>query len=358
MRCLPETASRAVSHWSVVGPAALVDALAPLANAWRQRAAVVHLHRLAQGERLTDLLDPLLGAQADLQSDLQSGAWHQRPLVLVLEDPSQPSLRATASRRWHAPGPGPLTGWLRMDAAALAAYAARAVSVLHRADETPAALVLLGPREARYLTVLDELQACAAGASGLQALRWSAERIRKPPLLEALRLGAAAALYTGHGNRHGWLAYGGLACGDFVARAQPCSPDETTALFFALGCGGANPDGIADTLVAQGVAGAVLAPIGDPLHADNRLLAIALVKAMAQGHRALPRLLDAVSPTMVEMHGAGYVVIGDPGLGAWGAPGSLARGLGVVAPAPDAVLGQESQLAVCRTNPQTQCSSP
>jgi len=334
MLYLPEVASRAVPCWSVIGPAALVDAITPLVDEWRRRAAVVRVHRFAPGEPLAETLGQLLGARPRATGNVQG----DRPLLLVLEEPTLPSLRAQVAGTALSDSLAPLSGWLRMDACALAAYAARAVAILRRAGEVPASLVLLGPREERYRAALDEVQACAAGASALCPLRWSAERIRKSPLLNALQLGAAAALYLGHGNRHGWLAYGGLDRDDFVARAKPWSPDESTAVFFALGCGGASPSGIADVLVGQGVAGAVLAPMGDPLHIDNRQLALALVNALARGHRSLAHLLEAVSTATATMHGGGYMVIGDPGLAARAAPGALARGLGVFAPAPDAVL--------------------
>lgn len=336
MPCSPE-AARAPPRRSIAGPAALVDALAPLTDEWRQRGAVVQAHRLVPGEDPGGLLDRLLGTPAGAPS----GARRECPLLLVLEDPTRPSLRARFADTPCGHASAALPGWLRMDATALAAYAARAVAILRRAGQAPAPLVLLGPREARYQAALDEFEACAARSETLTPLRWSAERIRKPPLLKALRLGAAAALYVGHGNRHGWLAYGGLGMDDLLAPAEPWSPDETTALFFALGCGGAGPEGIADALVARGVAGAVLAPVGDPLHADNRRLAQALVDALARGYRTLPRLLEAVGAPMAAMRGAGYVVIGDPGLGAQAASGALARGLGVFAPAPDATLVPE-----------------
>lgn len=334
MPCSPDAAPRAAPCRSVVGPAALVDALAPLVDEWRRRGAVVQAYRLAPGEQLADRLDRLLGVHAEAPGDVRRDG----RLLMVLEEPNLPSLRAQVAGTARGYASAALAGWLRMDAVAIAAYAARAVAILQRGGEAPASLVLLGPREARYQAALDEVQACATGADALWPLRWSAERIRKPPLLNALRLGAAAALYMGHGNRHGWLAYGGLGSGDFLALAEPWSPDETTAVFFALGCGGASPEGIADAMVAHGVAGAVLAPIGDPLHADNRQLALGLVEALAHGHRTLPRLLEAVSAPTAAMRGAGYMVIGDPGLGALAAPGALARGLGVFAPAPDAVL--------------------
>jgi len=333
MPCSPEAASRAAPRWSVAGPAGLVDALAPLGDEWRRRGAIVQVHRLASGEDLRDLLDRLLGEHAEA-----SDAGSECPLLMVLEEPTLPSLRARVASTPRGSASTALPGWLRMNATALAAYAARAVAILQRGCEGPAPLVLLGPREARYQAALDEVEACAAKAAGnLKLLRWSAERIRKPPLLNALRLGAAAALYMGHGNRHGWLAYGGLSSDDFLVQTEPWTPDETTSLFFALSCGGAGPEGIADALVAGGVAGAVLAPIGDPPHADNKRLAQALVEALAHGHRTLPSLLEVVRAPMA-IDGAGYIVIGDPGLGALAAPGALARGLGVFAPAPDAVL--------------------
>lgn len=333
MPCSPEAACATAPRRAVAGPAALVDALAPLLDEWRRRGALVRAHRLAAGEDLAVLLERLFVGDADAADRVG-----ERPLLMILEEPTRPSLRARLALTSCGRTPVPLPGWLRMDAAALGAYAARAVAILQRAGTAPAPVVLLGPREARYRTALDEVAAGAAGIRTLRLLRWSAERIRKPPLLDALRLGAAAAIYMGHGHRRGWLAYGGLCADDFLVPARPWKADEATALFFALSCGSAAPDGIADALVAAGVAGAVLAPVGDPLHADNKRLGRALVDALADGHLALPSLLEAVRAPMDAMHAAGYMVIGDPGLAAVAARGALARGVSVFAPSPDAAL--------------------
>jgi hypothetical protein len=89
----------------------------------------------------------------------------------------------------------------------------------------------------------------------------------------------------------------------------------------------------ADALVACGVAGAVLAPVNEPLHADNRLLASALVRALGTGCSGLDEILGCVRSAGAPI--SGYAVIGDPALRAVAAPDAATLGARVFAPHPD-----------------------
>lgn len=89
-------------------------------------------------------------------------------------------------------------------------------------------------------------------------------------------------------------------------------------------------------MIARGVAGAVLAPPGDPLHAHNRLLAHTIVQALGGGRKRLFDVLGAVRSAGRSLQG--YAVIGDPALWVACSAGARHRGECVFAPAPDADL--------------------
>ena len=264
----------------------------------------------------------------------------RRASLLVLED------AAEASGRGHHNSPlldragddDVLLGWLGLQRPELAAYVDRAVAILRRRHDEPNAVVLLAPRERRYLALLDRAEHAAGNAAALQMLRWSAERIRRAPLIDALRLGAGAMLYCGHGNATGWLAYGGINI-DHLCGGEPWLSDHSGALVFSLSCHTglvATGEteirrGLADQLIARGIAGAVLAPSGDTSHKNSRVPATALAGALGRG---CVRLRDI--PAHARSEGAslqGYAVIGDPGLRAVSASGAALRGARVFAPA-------------------------
>ncbi len=318
--------------WAAIGPDSLLEALAPLVDEQRRTRAVA--------------LFP--GDARDL--DKRAAALGHRATVLVLEDPAQASIRA----RYDSPfltrtgGPDVLLGWLRLDERELARYARRAAALLKRRDAATQPVVLLGPRERRYLELLDDLERTGHALPRLKVFRWSAERIRREPVLHALHLGAAAVLYTGHGNRDGWFAYGSGVNIDALAAGEDWPASDTSALMLSMSCRTGAPDipGIgsgalrrpcfADGIVARGVAGAVLAPRGDPLHADNRILATRLLHALGTGRKGLREILELARSEGASLKN--YAVIGDPALMALASPEAVQRGARVFAPAADAEL--------------------
>lgn len=321
--------------WAVIGPNFLITALDPLHNERRRHGATA--------------LIP--GDPHDLEK--VAATLGARPAVLlVVEDPADPSIRPRYSSPFLARDDGPdvLLGWLRFGHRELAAYALRATALLRRRSEGLQTVVLLGPRERRYLDLLDELDRTAESSSDLSVFRWSAERIRRPTLVQALRLGAAAVFYSGHGSVDGWFAYGGLGADQFVAEDN-WSNDQINALAFSLACGTGKPclpgidgrlgtgRGFGDHMVGVGAIGAILAPLGNPMHVDNCRLAISLLRALANGRRRLRDILEAARTENVSLQE--YVVIGDPALCATAALGARQHGEKVFAPAAEANLGSE-----------------
>lgn len=270
-----------------------------------------------------------------------------RVTVMVVEDPACDSIRTRFASPFleRQDRPDALLGWLRMDVPETAAYARRAVDLIARVDdETAQAVVLLGPRERRFLELHDELELAASRMPALQTFRWSAERIRREPLVRALGMGAAVLMYTGHGSPHGWLAYGGLNA-EALADGFDGFADQASALLFSLSCRTGRPSAamsdacqnrrpsFADKAIARGVAGAVLAPFDDTLHADNRVLANQLLRAMGNERTSLFDILGAARSDGANL--AGYTVVGDPALRAVAAEGACRRCESVFAPPAD-----------------------
>jgi hypothetical protein len=270
----------------------------------------------------------------------------------VIEDTGEVSGRSGYTSPFHdgAGDDNVLLGWLQLDRLELAAYVDRAAAILRRRHDEPNAVVLLAPRERRYLDLLDRLERSAQSSPAMKLLRWSAERIRRKPLVDALRLGAGAVLYSGHGNASGWFAYGGVNI-DHLCPGEPWLHDHTSALVFSLSCntglmtGRASETetrrGLAHQMIARGVAGAVLAPSGDTMHENSRLLAKGLTGALGRGCARLGHILAYASSEGASLEG--YAVIGDPGLHAVSADGAALRGARVFAPASD-----EQNLAAMR----------
>jgi hypothetical protein len=331
MSCSPDAEGRV---WIALGSAPLLEMLIPLRDE--------HLRR---GEAL--LVECGAGDIDQIVSRLGAA---RRASLLIVEDPATPSARSRHGSPFNlADGEAAaLIGWIRLDAPALANYARRAATLLKRGRDAPSPVVLLGPRERRYMALMDEVEAAMAAAPSLTTLRWTAERIRPTPMLDALRLGAAAILYAGHGDAHGWLAYGGLTAEGLTGGA-PWRDEQAAALLFSLSCATGRataPEasaGLADALIARGMIGAALAPMDDSLHENTRLLATCLARAMGAGASSLWDILDAARRGGASLDG--YAVIGDPALRAAPAPDALRRGALVFAPAPDMDLGDVTAAA-------------
>jgi hypothetical protein len=318
--------------WVAIGPAPLLEMLAPLADEHRRRGDA-ELVEVSSSSHVPRYVQSVSGPGTT---------------VMIVESPFEPSARG----QFRSPcvrasnGSSVFVSWLRLDAERLRAYATRASTLLNRPRDQPRAVVLLAPREQRYLQLLAELEHIAKHSEQLSLFRWSAERIRRAPLTSALKLGAAAILFSGHGTARGWYAYGGMSA-KTLAGEDAWSAEQAASVMFSLSCstgsaappaglvGGAPELGFADAVVAKGAAGAVVAPVGDPLHANNRVLARSLMHAMCGSGSCVREVLEQAS-----MHTSldGFAVIGDPELPVHSAAGAVERGEAIFAPAAGAVL--------------------
>ncbi len=317
--------------WAAVAPEALLEVLVPLRDE--------HLHH---GPATL-----IAGTAADL--DDIAGQLPGGSTLLVVEDPAVPSQRhlRTSPFARSSQADDVVLGWVRLDEQTLAGYVKRTVALLRRTPQPELPLVLLGPREQRYVDLLDEVDHTARCSSALVPFHWGAERLGRWGVVKALRHGPGFVLFTGHGNAGGWFAYGGVTGHSFTAGGN-WADEETTAVMLSLACRTGQPcaqaagesverPGVADCVIRDGIAGVVVAALGDPLHADNRALATTLVRVLEDGHRSCGDLLDALRRGGASLEG--YAVVGDPALRAVSAAGAMGRCRAVFAPAPDAVLG-------------------
>ena len=319
--------------WIAIGAKHLLRALAPLRDAHARRASALLMS--VKDEHIVETLTQL----AERFSD-------HRVTVLVVEDPASTSLRPQfitplLGHRSHC-----AVGWLRLNEGELRSYAVRAASILRRTRDGALPVALLGARENRYRELISELETIF-DASRTRVFNWSAERIRPEPMIRGLRSGMGAVLHMSHGASTGWFAYDGITakrlCGETT-----WIPEQSCSWLFSLACRTGSPQsavrtsradirrGFADEIVAAGIAGTVLAPIGDPLHLDNRWLAHALSAALASGHREMIDVLGFARARGASLEG--YCLIGDPRLPAACSADALARAEAVIRQRPQAAI--------------------
>jgi hypothetical protein len=302
--------------WVGLGPDQALQMLLPLWEEHQRHGEAVLLSRSTYD--LADLQEWLGNRDANIfiVSEKNSALQNETPCVVDVGD---------------ACG---VIGRLNADLSDIASYANRAAKLLQRRTAHPQPVALLGGIETRYLTLLDSLVDSLGDSEhntfDISTVNWSAARIRKPPLMRALRAGLAATLFTGHGTPQGWLAYGGISC-PALLNGTPWTADETIGLLFSLSCK-TGQDSFARELVTNSIAGAVLAPTSDVLHDSSRHLAHAIVKALAAGAGTLADVLRVASQTS---NLQGYAVFGDPALPPAASADAWTKSQKVFAPAPD-----------------------
>ncbi|MGD0723168.1 MAG: hypothetical protein ABR970_19205 [Roseiarcus sp.] len=294
--------------------AAALAALEPLLCAHRRRreVRVAPLPGAADGSRL-------LGGAAAVLRVGGAGATPGRSLP-------GPFLRAPD-------GSAIPVGWLPDAGARLAVYARAAAEVQDRrpAPGPAGPFVLLGEFDDRALSAVARMQGLMAGEAAVH--RWTAERIPRPALVEALGAGAAAAFYLGHGLAGGWAGYGGFG----VACAARAAGRPLGAVLSVSCSAAARPrSGLSfcEELVLTGLCAAAFGACRRTLHRLNVELALDLAAALA-GDLAptLAALLLACRWPAAVL--ARYRIVGDPLAPLLGAPGSLAAARAVFAPGPD-----------------------
>ncbi len=284
--------------WVVAGQAGALDLLSELIEAHRRRGPVLTL-------------------------ESPEGAARGASSVLLIEDSKNvPGLFLFDDGRLVPVGAVP------DDRTRLKRFARAAASLLDRAHTATCAAVL-SSREKRALAAAGRAGEALDGECQL----WTADRIMRPDLCNALKLGLSAAVYFGHGSPQGWAAYSGL-----TARHFPQGGDPAAAIFsFCCDVTRRPAEGFsfAEDLVLGGHCGAFLGAGLKTMHNWNVEFGVRVCREMRPGLTIGDVLLN--SQPRIAIRGS-YRLIGDPAVPISALPDAAARAGAVFAPAPDAEL--------------------
>ena len=244
--------------------------------------------------------------------------------VLQVGGPALPGVFHTAPGKRRVP-----VGWLPADKHdCLLSYASMAAEVVRREGMglKSGPVVLLGQWHDRTLELVDAVE----GLISLPRFRWTAERLVRRDLLEALRCGPGIALYFGHALRQGWVGYGGVSAESLIAwRGEPLGAVLSIACETARTEDGPS---FCEELVLGGFCAAALGATVRTLHEHNRILALALGSRLG-GVRNLGDLLGKAE--IPDEFLRDYRIFGDPAAPLIGAAHAEEAARQVFAPAPD-----------------------
>jgi hypothetical protein len=261
---------------------------------------------------------------------------HAAAVLLVDATPATPC-NALPGPFLRAPdGAAVPVGWLPDVGSRLAVYARAAAEVRCRRLETGSIgpFILLGEFDDRALTAVDRVAALMPQEADV--LRWTAERLPRPALIEALGLGAAAAFYFGHSQAGGWAGYGG-----FGKTCVAQMAGRPLGAVLSLSCSAASRTrgslSFSEELVLSGRCAAAFGACGRTLHRLNVELGLCLARALAGNPRTT---LGGLLLTCERMSAAlaRYRIVGDPLAPLAGAHGSGPAARAVFAPGPDDAL--------------------
>jgi len=221
-------------------------------------------------------------------------------------------------------------GWIGTNGGNVRAFVRAAVELVSRFEQdlAPGPAILLAQWDDRALQLADEVE----HATDLPLLRWSAERLARRDLLEALRCGPGVALYLGHALSGGWVGYGGVTASALNMRRMHPMGAILTIASDAAQCNRGRAS-FSDELVLRGVCAAALGATGKITHQVNRVLARSIVRALSRAQtlgELLLRMPDEV------LHG--YRIAGDPAAPFIGAAHSLEAARRVCAPSPEQLV--------------------
>jgi hypothetical protein len=283
---------------------------------------------VAEERALLDPLEPLIAARqrtggvqiADTLADVLPDAGS----VLMVGGEPPRSVFAGSGEARRVP-----LGWVAADADRLRMFARTAAEVVSRQAQelSPGPAVLLGQWDQRALSLADEVE----HASGVPLFRWTAERLARRELLEALRCGPGLALYLGHALCGGWVAYGGITAAALTARRMHPLGAVLTIAGDAARCHRTRAS-FCDELVVRGGCAAALGATGKSRHDTDSVLARSAARALTKA-RTLGELLLRMPEDALH----GYRIAGDPAAPLIGAAHACQVAAQIHAPAPEAI---------------------
>jgi Peptidase family C25 len=315
--------------WQVIATGPALERLEPLIHAHRSHRPVRIIEIRNWNEFLLEAIPDVVGILIVGPSEIPPAQAISSAVLVGVENQNIP------------------IGWLPDDGDQLECFARMAAHVLDRFESnqgTDWPIALLGEYSRRNAQRLDEIEnAFEIDTAQQRMVRWTSERIRRQPLLDALRGGIGAALYLGHGSHHGWAAYGGIG----IANLPPV-PDLSIQTFIncqpigflgSFACGTLDRSGqersFVESLVQRGFCLAALGATGLIDREENDRLAVAFVRSiLTQGVFTVGDVLELIS---LDCNLSQYRLIGDPCVPIFSSLGSLERAKSIEAPHPDVV---------------------
>ncbi|MCW2495771.1 C25 family cysteine peptidase [Jatrophihabitans sp.] len=304
--------------WVLAAPAAVLAAARPLVEAHaRHRPVRLVARESGRPAGLDELAEWADGAAGLLVCS--DGRWAPRsalpgPFVTSADGRQVPVGWVPAGGRGHG----------------LGAFVAAAARVAARPANAAATIAILAQWVPRYLQLAERLDHYLPAQTG--RLRWSADRITRDDVAQALRLGLGAAVYFGHGRPSGWAAYHGVRAHHLVTGGEPLgaviSMTCYTASRWRVGTS------FAEQVVLGGAAAASVGAVAPVEHLDNARWMIGLAAALAEGQTAVGPALCAALPAGPSP----YRIVGDPLAALLGTPAGWSAALAVAAPPPDTQL--------------------
>lgn len=283
----------------LVAPAASIDDLGALVDAWQRRGVEVRLRPYAQA---MPPADALLGGDEGLDALLLAGDARRAPATVL----PGPFLVDTAGRRVPA-------AWLPLRSAEATRRFALAAARVQRRARQQLAVALLGQWHPRYLRITERIASLLERRA--QTLRWTGDVIGREDMVRALGTGLGLGLYVGHGRPSGWVGYRGVRRHHFPAEPRDDATAEPMGALLSLCCRTASRRRIglsyAEALALQGVAAASLGATSDTLHTDNTRWALGLCDALAAGADTVGALVARGAPPSSAAC-TPYRLIGDP----------------------------------------------
>jgi hypothetical protein len=299
--------------WVLAGSAEVEALLTPLIESHRMLRPVRVVHTMT---RLAEILD-------------------EAAAVLIVGGVREAPRAALPSVFLRTPGGRAVAcGWLPAAGERLSRYAQAAAEVMQREtqDGWSGPFVLLAEFDERALNLAATLHA-EMSVSGAAVFRWTAERIGRRALLDALGAGPALAIYLGHGNANGWMGYGGCDRVD-VAKFSGSPVGTILSLTCATASRPVDCFSFCEEVALAGMAAAVIGAVGRTAHQLNVRLALELARALRT--RKLTTVADLLrAPNLPRAALRNYRIIGDPLALLACAPDAPAKCQRVFAPAAD-----------------------
>jgi hypothetical protein len=197
-------------------------------------------------------------------------------------------------------------------------------------------VVVMGQWEQRYLSLATRMVVNLNQIAFPPAVyHWTADRITRDDLVQALGVGPGMGVYFGHGRPRGWAGYHGLRAHHLLE-----TPGEPLGALLSMTCRTSSRwnTGLSfsESVVVGGASASAVGAVDPVRHLLNMRWMLGLVAALEAGETDLGSALRRAAPSS-DLYGSCYRIIGDPLAPLVGAGMADAIARTVWAPAPDTI---------------------